>query len=227
MLCLNFKEAFARINPCSTTDSSTVCILNSENYTTENPGKPWPVQVNITMSIKDLTEVDYDHSSLTLSFKINLEWIDKNIINNKTTDGKWFMLETTDLKHIWSPEIYFSNALDIAELGSSGKSGSTQMLWYRHPNILYYSQVLKATFKCDLDHEEYPFGNYQCRFQMRSWAGGNTKVQFNNPVIYDALDPDQKILQIVERFVDDKFLISKLNSYIISGSIRNQNMIFL
>ena len=85
--------------------------------------------------------------------------------------------------------------MEIKKLGSIGKDDETEMLWYKHPSILYLSQVMTGTFKCNFDHQEFPFGHYKCKIQMRHWVGGADIVKLNTPVIYDDWEDDQKSLE--------------------------------
>ena len=179
--------------PCSSNEPK-VCFKNPTNYTASNPPEPWPCEVNFTINIKDLIEVNNAQHSITLSMKLTLEWIEPEITTNMVKRD-WFLLDFSSLKRVWSPSLYFSNALEIKKLGSVGSTDNTEMLWYRHPSILYLSQVMTGIFKCKFDHQEFPFGHYDCAIQMRLWAGGVDTVKLNSPIIYDDLEANQRIFQ--------------------------------
>ena len=96
---------------------------------------------------------------------------------------EWYLMDLDDLSEIWSPTIYFTNTLNLKNLGSFG-TPDTKSLWYRHPHMIWYSEIVVVTIMCDMDFQTFPNDYHICEMQMRNWLGTVADVEFTKPILY-------------------------------------------
>jgi len=89
-------------------------------------------------------------------------------------------MDLSTVEEIWVPIIYITNALNVVKLGSFG-GADMALLWYKHPSVFQYSEVLKVRIFCKMDFQEFPFDVHQCYWKLRNWLGWLKYVTLNQP----------------------------------------------
>ena len=108
----------AQLGSCSSTDSKSLPRLckNQGNYIASEFPEPSPCQVRSTIQLKQLLSVNEEAETITIFIKFRSNWIDQRVgirrsAENIEQNETWYPQE--DLNRVWTPKIYFLNAISI------------------------------------------------------------------------------------------------------------------
>ena len=117
-----FHKSYAQLGSCSSSDSKSLPRLckNQDNYMSSEFPQPLPCQVSTIIKIKQLLSVNEADETITIFIEFQSNWIDdervgirrspENIEQNVT----WYPQDS--LNRVWTPKIYFLNAISIEKL---------------------------------------------------------------------------------------------------------------
>ena len=95
----------------------------------------------------------------------------------------WYTMKQGDIHDVWTPSMFFSNALDVKKIPQDRKLSA---LWFHMPHGLFYVQILVQTISCNLNFQSFPFDSHECILNLRTWSESVYRVRLNSPKIYDA-----------------------------------------
>ena len=67
---------------------------------------------------------------------------------------------------LWRPVLTFENTLNIERLANFGGKFENAF-WFKRPNMLDFSEILKVTISCNFDFGNYPFDYHLCLFNLQ------------------------------------------------------------
>lgn len=98
-----------------------------------------------------------------------------------------------ELEEVWSPVVYFGNAIIVRDLESFGTDqDQLSIVWLdssRH--VMRYSIKFTVSLSCKMNFYDFPFDDHKCQIMLINWAGASYRVQLSGPTIY-TYDNEQK-----------------------------------
>ena len=87
VISLSISCCNGKIHQCDSENNveSNVCTLVHPKHIFDAP-KPRPLHIDIKISVEDVTEVDEEKETVTLSLQITLEWNDTRLSLNQTKE---------------------------------------------------------------------------------------------------------------------------------------------
>ena len=87
VIILSISSCNGKIYQCDSENNveSNVCTLVHPNHIFGFP-KPRPLHIDIRISVEDVTEVDEEKETVTLSLQITLEWNDTRLSLNQSKE---------------------------------------------------------------------------------------------------------------------------------------------
>ena len=87
VIILSISSCYGNIHQCNSEENveSNVCTLVHPKHIFDAP-IPRPVDIDITISFEDVTELDEEKETVTLSLRITLEWNDTRLSLNRTKE---------------------------------------------------------------------------------------------------------------------------------------------
>ena len=188
-LLTSISTIFGAFPRCKDGIQSKVCTTQDE-YIVENEPFPIPVQVNLTVNIIDILDVDEEAQTVTVQLKTRLNWIDDRLSVNRSENDiskniEWFLIDWAHLNSVWKPRIYLGNAVEIRNLESLGDNYSyLSHFWlYSVTHMMQYSEQFIAKISCTMKFQKFPFDNHTCEMQFINWVQSSFRVQINQPTI--------------------------------------------
>ena len=188
----------AQLGSCSSTDSKSLPRLckNQGNYIASEFPEPSPCQVRSTIQLKQLLSVNEEAETITIFIKFRSNWIDQrvgirrspeNIEQNET----WYPQE--DLNRVWTPKIYFLNAISIEKLNTFGDT-LTRSSSYVYPQSMFtYNELMIMTLSCSMDFQRFPLDVQTCYLNYTSLSGSIERIVLSKPkLLSTAKDNEEK-----------------------------------
>merc|ERR1719464_309060 len=198
LLFILIRFSNAKILPCGQSVNSTVCYNSEaiEGYVpTSTPEKM--TFINITLTINNIIEVDESKQTVTMLFKIILEWFEPRVDVKRSQEEMennviWYLMDMADMKNLWSPAVYLGNAENVKKSKSLGDN-TLAFLWYKtDTHMLHFSEIFSAKVSCELDFRKFPMDSHYCILELKNWIGAifgeNTGVRLNPPKIFTTED---------------------------------------
>ena len=95
-------------------------------------------------------------------------------------------MPVSDIDEIWSPVIYFGNAINVWDLDSFGTDQETlSNLWsnFKHP-YMQFSIKFTSKMSCKMNFNNFPFDKHDCQIMLINWEGATYRVLLNDPKVY-------------------------------------------
>ena len=167
---VSLEEGYNKIVPPYTTNEELLVY-----------GKPSvePVQVNISISLLNIVEIDEVDFSITFQFEINLEWFEYRAAFHNLKDKVYMnSLTEEDIKKLWLPMVIYENTdqKERTRLGvdwewttnvfvtregdftnSSEEYVDETRIFKGSENRLTMQQTYAHKFQCDYKLDKYPF----------------------------------------------------------------------
>ena len=152
-------------------------------------GRILPVQVNISIELLNIVDIDEVDYSITFQFEITLEWLEyRASYNNLKKDIYMNSLTEDDIDLLWLPTIIYANTdqKETTRLGENwewrtnvfitregGFSNSSDevvdetRIFKGSENRLRMQQTYAHKFQCRYDLETYPFDSQAKKYNLR------------------------------------------------------------
>ena len=152
-------------------------------------GRILPVQVNISIKLLNIVDIDEVDYSITFQFEITLEWLEyRASYNNLKKDIYMNSLTQDDIDLLWLPTIIYANTdqKETTRLGENwewrtnvfitregGFSNSSDevvdetRIFKGSENRLRMQQTYAHKFQCRYDLETYPFDSQAKKYNLR------------------------------------------------------------
>ena len=141
--------------------------------------------VFVSFTIFDLNSFHEISMSFQIKFTITMKWYDSRLIYSNLQNGTELKnkLGKSERDHIWIPQLFISNSLDLKFIELDGissmtveQSGSTEMnsltettekrLFKGTENFLIYRNTYEIELHCDFDLYNYPFDKQHCKIEV-------------------------------------------------------------
>eukprot|EP00095_Tigriopus_kingsejongensis_P007873 snap_masked-scaffold127_size327531-processed-gene-1.4 protein:Tk07873 transcript:snap_masked-scaffold127_size327531-processed-gene-1.4-mRNA-1 annotation:"glycine receptor subunit alpha-2-like" len=129
-----------------------------------------PVLVEVSVSLRNILEIDEHKQLITLETTLRLYWRDPrlqvdHILGNKTSD--YVLLHPDTSKFIWFPDIYidFAKAIRIPTLIIRPAS----LRVYRNSTCRYATQI-NYDVACPMNFQKYPYDTQTCKVKYESYG---------------------------------------------------------
>ena len=174
------KTTKAGLEPCETANvRNDICSL-SEGYQAIDPPQE-PVISSLAVNIREVVGIDEQKQRMKIMLDFYLWWGEPRVSKTNQTDDSVPFDITHQLKNLWIPEVYFSNAIQVDKLRK-------RTLWYqydKHPKVtrspghqfgtLRYENVpminvvdsVTVEFVCHMSFNAFPFDHHFCSLAIR------------------------------------------------------------
>lgn len=129
-----------------------------------------PVLVEVSVSLRNILEIDEHKQLITLETTLRLYWRDprlqvEHLLGNKSSD--YVLLHPDTSKFIWFPDVYidFAKALRIPTLIIRPAS----LRIYRNSTCRYATQI-NYDVACPMNFEKYPYDTQVCKVKYESYG---------------------------------------------------------
>ena len=144
-----------------------------------NQGKKIPVEVNVSIDILRLVDINEEDYSIEIQFEITLEWKENRATYlNLKANNSLNALNQKDIEKLWLPEVVYENTdqkestrlgfimewkteVEVRREGSHRKSGLDTVdeayIYEGNENTLIMTQAYTHSFQCQYDFQCYPF----------------------------------------------------------------------
>ena len=142
--------------------------------------------VQPTISIFNVDEINEDKKTITVYFKIFLNWNDTaaklKLANfDEFLEGGWYDL--SEDKNT-ATSILASHQNVVKVINSQSVEYSFNDFWHKEPCYKVFSMVIKGTFYCDFDFQFYPFDNHKCYLRFYNIRSSAQYLKFTPTQIY-------------------------------------------
>lgn len=93
------------------------------------------------------------------------------------------MINLNEMREIWTPNLYFRNAVEVKNLNSFGDS--LKNLWFKSDDkMVWYLEEQIVTFLCPMSFERFPNDSHECNWILMSWVEASYKVKLSKPTLH-------------------------------------------
>ena len=144
-----------------------------------NQGEKNPVEVNVSIDILRLVDINEEDYSIEIQFEITLEWKENRATYlNLKANNSLNALNQKDIEKLWLPEVVYENTdqkestrlgfimewkteVEVRREGNHRKSGLDTVdeayIYEGNENTLSMTQAHTHSFQCQYDFQCYPF----------------------------------------------------------------------
>ncbi|XP_048733396.1 neuronal acetylcholine receptor subunit alpha-10-like isoform X2 [Ostrea edulis] len=133
-----------------------------------------PVNVNISISLTQIFDVDEKNQFLTTNIWLDQSWMDEKLIWNPEDYNNLTVLRIP-CTNIWLPDIVLYNS---AEDYTEGYMEALAMVSY--DGQVFWPPIVKFRSTCEVDITYYPFDDQLCKMKFGSWAYDGSQVDVFN-----------------------------------------------
>ncbi|XP_077998372.1 neuronal acetylcholine receptor subunit alpha-10-like [Glandiceps talaboti] len=135
-----------------------------------------PVDVNLTMQITQIVDMDERNQILTTNVWIEQHWIDEKLIwEPDEYDG--IKILRVPAKELWIPDITLYDNADAHDYADSVRASNCLVQSVGFVSLWSRPTVLKST--CKIDIKYFPFDKQQCRLKFGSWTYTGELINLN------------------------------------------------
>ena len=95
LLIIFLTKVYCKLKLCNSSETNVVCFENRNYQPTLEP--QMPTNVNLTFCIHDILEVNENEKTITMSFKLLLEWFDKRLSVNRSKHYGYTIVKVCNL----------------------------------------------------------------------------------------------------------------------------------
>ena len=192
-----FHKSYAQLGSCSSSDSKSLPRLckNQDNYMSSEFPQPLPCQVSTIIKIKQLLSVNEADETITIFIEFQSNWIDERVGIRRSPENieqnvTWYPQDS--LNRVWTPKIYFLNAINIKKLNTFGDH-LTRSSSYLYPiNKFIYNELMIIKLSCSMDFKRFPLDIQTCFFNFTSMSGAIDKILLPKPLLSTENDNEPK-----------------------------------
>ncbi|XP_078316181.1 neuronal acetylcholine receptor subunit alpha-9-like isoform X4 [Crassostrea virginica] len=133
-----------------------------------------PVNVNISISLTQIFDVDEKNQVLTTNIWLDQSWMDEKLIWNPSDYNNLTVLRIP-CTNIWLPDIVLYNS---AEDYTGGYMEALAMVSF--DGTVFWPPIVKFRSTCEIDITYYPFDDQLCKMKFGSWAYDGSQVDVFN-----------------------------------------------
>lgn len=133
-----------------------------------------PVNVNISISLTQIFDVDEKNQVLTTNIWLDQSWVDEKLGWDPTHYNNLTVLRIP-CNNIWLPDIVLYNS---AEDYTGGYMEALAMVSY--DGTVFWPPIVKFRSTCEIDITYYPFDDQLCKMKFGSWAYDGSQVDVFN-----------------------------------------------
>ena len=190
-----FHKSYAQLGSCSSSDSKSLprlCKKQAHYKSSEFP-QPLPSQVNTTIKIKQLLSVNEADETITIFLEYQSSWIDDRVGIRRSPENieqnvTWFPQD--NLNRVWTPNIYFLNAISIEKLHTFGDHFTRSSSYIYPKGQFIYNELMIIKLSCSMDFKRFPLDIQTCFFNFTSMSGGIEKILLPKPLLSTEDDND-------------------------------------
>ena len=180
IIVLNIEQSLQNLIDCDQEVTKTQFCKLGDVY----PPPYYIVQP--TISIFNVDEINEDKKTITVYFKIFLNWNDTaaklKLANfDEFLEGGWYDL--SEDKNT-ATSILASHQNVVKVINSQSVEYSFNDFWHKEPCYKVFSMVIKGTFYCDFDFQFYPFDNHKCYLRFYNIRSSAQYLKFTPTQIY-------------------------------------------
>ena len=184
-----FHKSYAKgLGSCSSSDSKSLprlCKKQAHYKSSEFP-QPLPSQVNTTIKIKQLLSVNEADETITIFVEYQSCWTDDRVGIRRSPDNieqNVTLYPQDNLDRVWTPKIYFLNAISIKKLRTFGDH-LTRSSSYIYPKGLFiYNELMIIKLSCSMNFKRFPIDIQTCFFNFTSMNGGIENILLLKPLL--------------------------------------------
>nr|ALR88678.1 acetylcholine receptor neuronal subunit alpha 9/10-like 103 [Saccoglossus kowalevskii] len=138
------------------------------------------VDVNLTMQITQIVDMDERNQILTTNVWIEQHWIDEKLVwKPEEYDG--ILILRIPAKEMWVPDITLYDNADAHDYAESIKASNCLVQHNGWVSLWSRPTVLKST--CKIDVKYFPFDKQQCRLKFGSWTYNGEQINLNQHAV--------------------------------------------
>ena len=148
--------------------------------------QPLPCQVNTTIKIKQLLSVNEADETITVFVEYQSSWTDDRVGIRRSPENieqNVTLYPQDNLDRVWTPKIYFLNAISIKKLRTFGDH-LTRSSSYIYPKGLFiYNELMIIKLSCSMNFKRFPIDIQTCFFNFTSMNGGIENILLLKPLL--------------------------------------------
>ena len=164
--------------------SSSACIERGTYNKMDLPPTKMekPVQVNFTLQLMDIFDIDPESYTLHMNMYFRYKWIDNRITLQKNIEA----VDQNFLEDLWTPHIYLYDSSYDPKTSSDDSGAIIEKCDTNSTCINFVTEVF-IDFTCWMDFSKFPFDTNVCIFKVGPFSNYADKVVFNTK---DSTPPD-------------------------------------
>uniref|UniRef100_A0A7E4ZZF2 Gamma-aminobutyric acid receptor subunit beta n=1 Tax=Panagrellus redivivus TaxID=6233 RepID=A0A7E4ZZF2_PANRE len=123
-----------------------------------------PLTVHVGMFFESMSNLKESQMSIDVDIYLYMSWKDQNLAH---TDGTWTINTPEHKKKIWTPDVYFANAMS-AKLHDVTVPNFN--LYIKNDGTVAFSLRTTLTVACPLDLRNYPMDEQHCKIEALSYS---------------------------------------------------------
>jgi len=170
---------------CSDNNDMSLCL--PDNYSKfELPHTDQSNWIGISMDIDEVTQINDDDYSITISMYFNVEWQEPRLkmlpsfgvssYGQKNSGHSGPVPTNVELvKDLWLPNIFIYNLKTFKVINVLSELSG---LWVDSDKNVLFSQATQITIMCPMRFDKFPFDTQTCKFRVGSYSYNESKMHF-------------------------------------------------
>lgn len=134
-----------------------------------------PIDVNFTINLRNILEVNEVAQLISLETSIRLFWIDWRVRADLPENDTYMTLNPIAAKHFWIPDIFIDRSKNLRVPTFYVKPASLRI--YRDQTLRYSSRV-NFDVACTMDFHKFPVDEQLCEINLESFGHTNDQLNF-------------------------------------------------
>ena len=134
-----------------------------------------PIDVNFTINLRNILEVNEVAQLISLETSIRLFWVDWRVRADLPQNDSYMTLNPIAAKHFWIPDIFIDRSKSLRVPTFYVKPASLRI--YRDQTLRYSSRV-NFDVACIMDFHKFPVDEQLCEINFESFGHTNAQLNF-------------------------------------------------
>ena len=134
-----------------------------------------PIDVNFTINLRNILEVNEVAQLISLETSIRLFWVDWRVRADLPQNDSYMTLNPIAAKHFWIPYIFIDRSKSLRVPTFYVKPASLRI--YRDQTLRYSSRV-NFDVACIMDFHKFPVDEQLCEINFESFGHTNAQLNF-------------------------------------------------